>query len=292
MNYRHAFHAGNFADVIKHVTLTRVIAYLKRKATPFRFIDTHAGVGLYDLASEAGERSPEWQRGIARLYDGEGFTRLSDAEGEVGELLAPYLDVIEAVNRDAGADRLRYYPGAGEIARRMMRADDRVVLNELHDTDAKLLKEQMARDRRVVTMAIDGWTAVKSLLPPKERRGVVLIDPPFEQAGDFKRLEMALEAAHSRFDGGIVMLWYPIKAGAEAGQLTKRLGRGVIRRLLAVELTVRHRDQPGALNGSGLIIRNPPYGLEQELGILLPWLRSRLGEAAGSRAQAVWLVGE
>jgi 23S rRNA (adenine2030-N6)-methyltransferase len=292
MNYRHAFHAGNFADVVKHLTLARVIDYLRRKAAPFRFIDTHAGIGLYDLAGEAGARSPEWQKGIARLYDGPGFTRLADAKSEVGSLLAPYLDIVEAVNREKGADRLRYYPGAGEIARRMMRADDRIVVNELHPTDARLLREQMARDRRVVTMEIDGWTAVKSLLPPKERRGVVLIDPPFEQAGDFKRLEAALEAAHSRFDCGIVMLWYPIKAGAEAGQLTNRIGRGVIRRLLAVELTVRHREQPGGLNGSGLIIRNPPFGLDKELEVLLPWLQTRLGEAVGSRAQAQWLVGE
>jgi 23S rRNA (adenine2030-N6)-methyltransferase len=294
MNYRHAFHAGNFADVVKHTILVWVLDYLRRKPSPFRFIDTHAGIGLYDLASDAGERSPEWCDGIGRLIAPDGLAPLAhDAEASIAPAsLARYLEIVAAVNRAREATALRFYPGSGEIARRMLRADDAAVLNELHPADAKTLQEQMRGDRRVKTLSIDGWYAVKSLLPVKERRGVILIDPPFEEAGEFQRLEAALSEADKRFKGGIVMLWYPIKAGGDAARFEKRLAAGSVRRLLRAELLVRHPDQPGRLNGSGLIIRNAPYRLDRELDILLPWLAERLVQGRGARGRADWLVGE
>lgn len=294
MNYRHAFHAGNFADVMKHAILVRILDYLKRKPAPFRFIDTHAGTGLYDLASDAGERSPEWREGIGRLIAPGALAPLKqdDDDPAAVAMIAPYLQIVAAVNRAREAGALRYYPGSGEIARRMLRADDTAVLNELRATDAQMLKGQMRHDRRVKTLAIDGWSAVKSLLPPKEHRGVILIDPPFEEAGEFQRLEAALAAARKRFEAGSVMLWYPIKAGGDAARFTKRLAGGPIRRLLLAELLVRHPEQRRRLNGAGLIIRNAPYGLDRELEIMLPWLVCRLVQGAGAKARVTWLVGE
>ncbi len=294
MNYRHAFHAGNFADVMKHASLVRVVDYLKRKPAPFRFIDTHAGIGLYDLRSEAAKRSPEWREGIGRLIAPEGLAPFAGgADGvDAVPLMAPYFEIVAAVNRGQGAAALSFYPGSGEIVRRMLRQDDRAVLNELHAADAQVLGAQMRHDPRVKTLAIDGWSAVKSLLPPKERRGLTLIDPPFEEGGEFQRLEAALREGCRRFAGGVMMLWYPIKAGGDAERFTKRLAGGDVRRLLLVELLVRHPDQPGRLNGSGLIIRNPPYGLDQELEVMAAWLAARLGQAAGAQGRVSWLVGE
>lgn len=294
MNYRHAFHAGNFADVMKHAILVRVVEYLKRKPAPFRFIDTHAGIGLYDLGSEAATRSPEWRQGIGRLIAPDGLAPLPVTESEAGavSLMTPYLEIVAAVNRGQGASSLAYYPGSGEIVRRMLRADDRAVLNELHAQDGQMLDAQMRHDRRVKTLSIDGWRAVKSLLPPKERRGVMLIDPPFEAAGEFQRLETALGEGCRRFAGGIMMLWYPIKAGGDAERFKKRLAGGDVRRLLMVELMVRHPDQPGQLNGSGLIIRNPPFGLDEELKVIMAWLSSSLAQAAGAQGRVAWLVDE
>jgi 23S rRNA (adenine2030-N6)-methyltransferase len=294
MNYRHAFHAGNFADVMKHAALVRVIEYLKRKPAAFRFLDTHAGVGFYDLSSEAATRSPEWREGIGKLIAPGGLAPVA-AEGEYARalaLLAPYLELVAAVNRGQGASALTFYPGSGEIARRMLRQDDRAVLIELRDEDAQILRQQMRHDTRVKTLSIDGWRAVKSLLPPKERRGVTLIDPPFEEGGEFHRLEAALRNGARRFQGGVMLLWYPIKAGGEAERFTKRLAGGEVRRLLMAELLVRHPDQPGRLNGSGLIVRNPPYGLDQELGAMITWLVALLGQAAGAGSHVTWLVGE
>jgi 23S rRNA (adenine2030-N6)-methyltransferase len=294
MNYRHAFHAGNFADVMKHAILVKVLDYLRRKPAPFRFIDTHAGIGVYDLASDAGERSPEWRDGIGRLIASDGLASLAtnEAASSAAAILAPYLEIVAAVNRAREASALRFYPGSGEIARRMLRADDTAVLNELHADDAKTLRDHMRGDKRVKTLSIDGWHAVKSLLPPKERRGVTLIDPPFEAAGEFQRLEAALSEADKRFAAGIVMIWYPIKAEGDAARFEKRLAGGGVRRLLRAELLVRHPEQPGRLNGSGLVIRNAPYGLDRELDVLLPWLAERMAQGRGARGRTEWLVGE
>ena len=315
MNYRHAFHAGNFADVMKHVALTRVIEHLKSKDKPFRFIDTHAGTGLYDVSADEAQRSGEWQNGIGALLRGDCIAPIGVETGsDLDRLLLPFFDVLRAVNgataqrgnsddrRDDGAvadgcqasdtsgdgsarghaKPFRFYPGAGEFARRLMRPDDRLVLNELHEADAQSLRRLMLRDERVRTMSIDGWSAVKSLLPPVERRGVMLIDPPFEVAGEFKRLEDALAAATSRFASGVTLLWYPIKAGGAAAAFVNRMEKSGHSRLLMAELLVRHPDALKGLNGAGLIIHNPPYRLDAQLNEVLFWLHKHLGQRPGS----------
>jgi 23S rRNA (adenine2030-N6)-methyltransferase len=295
MNYRHAFHAGNFADVMKHIVLVRVIEYLKQKPKPFRFIDTHAGIGQYDISGDEARRSGEWRDGIGRLLSGHGFAAQGvKPDSELASLLQPYLDVLSAVNGGQnGVDQpLRYYPGAGEIARRLLRPDDRLVLNELHPDDARAQRRHMAGDERVKTLQLDGWMLVKSVLPPKERRGVMLVDPSFEVAGEFQRLEAVLADATARFATGVTLLWYPIKAASGAEAFVKRMANSGYNRLLQAELLVRHRDTLQGLNGSGLLIHNPPYGLDEQLKLIMPYLSEKLGQQAGAGAHVTWLAGE
>lgn len=280
---------------MKHIVLTRVIEHMMRKAKPFRFIDTHAGIGLYDLASDEAIRSGEAQSGVAAILD-DGALAPVDLlpEAELAHLLKPYFDVLRALNGVVGEEtgRLRYYPGAGEAARRLLREQDRLVLNELHPVDSVLLHNRMVRDDRVRTMRLDGWLAVKSLLPPKERRSVMLIDPPFEQSGEFMRLEKALSDATDRFATGVTMLWYPIKSGDASGTFLKRLEHSGHKRLLAAELLIHHRDTPQGLNGSGLVIHNPTYQLDDQLQLILPWLCQHLGQSNGASWNVTWLAGE
>ena len=296
MNYRHAFHAGNFADVLKHVVVMRVIEYLKGKDKPFRFIDTHAGVGIYDVSGDEAQRTGEWRDGIGRILCPDRWQLAGvAADREIVDLLRPYVDVIRDLNRASersGVAGMRLYPGAGELARRLLRVDDRLVLNELHPEDARLLRRCMARDERVRTLQLDGWMAVRSLLPPKERRGVMLVDPPFEKQGEFKRLEAVLGDATARFATGVSVLWYPIKEGGAANAFVNHMAASGVPRLLAVELLVGHRDTAGGLNGSGLIVHNPPYGLERQLNVIVPWLAERLGQRAGAQGRVFQLTGE
>jgi 23S rRNA (adenine2030-N6)-methyltransferase len=283
MNYRHIYHAGNFADVLKHAVLALVIEHLKLKDQPFRVIDTHAGVGLYDLASEAAQKTGEWRDGIGRV--------LSDMPpAEVAETLAPYLEVVRAEN--GGSTELLRYPGSPLIARRLMRRGDVLVVNEAHPDDAEALKTQFAKDASVKTLAMDGWTALKALLPPKERRGVVLIDPPFEEPGEFRRLVEALAAAHRRFATGTVILWYPIKDVRTTRSFSRDLAALGIPKLLSAELFVRSPRVEGELSGTGLVILNPPFTLEAKLRALLPYLARTLARAKGAESRLEWLAGE
>ncbi|MFT5509389.1 MAG: 23S rRNA (adenine2030-N6)-methyltransferase [Hyphomicrobiaceae bacterium] len=295
MNYRHAFHAGNFADVMKHIALARVIEHLKLKDKPFRFIDTHAGTGLYDISGDEAERSGEWREGIGAVLDDGKLAPFQASPGSnLAGLLEPYFNVLRELNGATQDESrgLRYYPGAGELARRLMREDDRLVLNELHPDDGAALRQRMFRDERVRTLQLDGWLAVKSLLPPKERRSVMLIDPPFEQVGEFARLEQALSDAIARFATGTTMIWFPIKAGGASDAFLKRMAQSGHTRLLAAELLIRHRDTPQGLNGAGLLIHNPTYGLDQQLELILAWLSRQFGQSAGAGSNVRWLAGE
>src|SRR4051812_13144716 len=261
MNYRHAFHAGNFADVVKHATLARVLVHLLEKPAAFRVIDTHAGAGLYDLAGPEATRSLEWREGIARL--------LAASPGERAKaLLAPYLRVIETLNP---AWPIMIYPGSPALVRAFLRPQDRLIACELEPHAAAALARHFSTDRRIKTIAIDGWTALNAYVPPKERRGLVLVDPPFEEAADFARLARALEAAHRKWAGGIYVLWYPIKGREEADALARRLRRSGIPKILRAELNIRPQE-PERLAGCGLIIVNPPWTLAGELQVLLPEL--------------------
>lgn len=285
MNYRHIYHAGNFADVLKHAVLALVIAHLKRKDTPFRIIDTHAGIGLYDLSREEAQKTGEWHDGIGRI--------LADSPPpEIAEILAPYLEVVHAENGAGSHGPLQRYPGSPVIARRLMRPDDRLVVNEAHPADAAALTALFAKDRAVKILALDGWTALKSLLPPKERRGLVLIDPPFEEPGEFRRIVEGLAAAHRRFATGTIMIWYPIKDDRAVRTFAREAAELAIPKVLSAELLVRAPLSAGGLAGSGLIIVNPPFTLESQLAALLPYLAERLGQGKGAGGRLTWLTGE
>src|SRR6516164_1479473 len=255
MNYRHAFHAGNFADVVKHAVLVRILVHLREKPAPFRVIDTHAGAGRYDLAAEEAQRSGEWREGIDRLVR-------APIAARARALLAPYLDAVAACN---GAGRLTAYPGSPALA---------------------------AGDRCSKAVAIDGWTALNAYVPPKERRGLVLVDPAFEDAGDFARLAQALAAAHRKWASGTYLAWYPIKERAAPDALARRLRRSGVPKILRAELTVAAPRAGTRLGACGLIVINPPWTLAGELAILLPELAVTLS-GVGEGAHCVdWLVGE
>ncbi len=282
MNYRHAFHAGSFADVFKHAVLCRILHYLREKSAPFRVIDTHAGTGLYDLAGPEASRGGEWRDGIEKLL-------AAPLQESVAALLAPYLDVVGALNERG---RLNVYPGSPALARAWLRPQDRLIACEHEPQAAAALTRNMRGDERIKTIAIDGWTALAAYVPPKERRGLILVDPPFEDDGDFHRLSHGLAAAHRKWATGIYMLWYPIKDRGEPDALAKRLRRLGLAKTLRAELTVAPPSDPTRLNGCGLIIVNSPWTLPGELAILLPALAKILGRGPKPAGRLDWLAGE
>jgi 23S rRNA (adenine2030-N6)-methyltransferase len=267
VNYQHEFHAGNFADVFKHVVFCRILHYLREKPAAFRVIDTHAGAGLYDLTNEKAMRGGEWHSGIGKLMD-------APIPQSVATLLSPYLDVVRAVNE---RDRLRVYPGSPALARAWLRPQDRLIACELEPKAAAALSRNLHGDNRIKTLLVDGWTALKAYVPPKERRGVVLVDPPFEAEDDFSRLASGLAAAHRKWATGVYALWYPIKGRREVDALAKRLRRLALAKALRAELLVSPLGDPTRLNGAGIVVVNPPWMLENELSVLLPALAGLLG---------------
>lgn len=285
MNYRHAYHAGNFADVLKHAVLAMAIERLKQKPAPFRIIDTHAGLGLYDLASEAAQKTEEWREGIGRLAGPDAVSPPAD----VAEMLAPYLDAVRAFNPGG---LLEQYPGSPVLARHLLRTGDSLIANELHPQDSALLARHFARDRQTKVLALDGWMALKAMLPPKERRGLVLIDPPFEEAGELQRLESGLQEAVRRFATGVYMLWYPIKDEKQVARFHRRLAETGIAKLLRIDLLVRAARDPELLNGCGLVVLNPPYSLSAKLPVLGQYLAETLARGRGARCEVEWLTAE
>jgi 23S rRNA (adenine2030-N6)-methyltransferase len=282
MNYRHAFHAGNFADVVKHAALALLIARLKEKEAAFRVIDTHAGPGLYDLAGDAANRTGEWKVGIGRVL----VHRFGPAEAA---LLAPYLDAVRAAN-DGGA--LQRYPGSPWIARHLLRKQDRLTAVELHPEDAAALSALFAGDQQVKTIALDGRLALGAFVPPKERRGLVLVDPPFEAADEFDQMLAGLVKAHSRWPTGIYALWYPVKDLFAIDRFRTGLAASGLRRLVRAELTVRRRDTPARFNGAGLVICNPPWQFEEALAKLLSALLPALADGPGAASEIDVIAGE
>lgn len=267
MNYRHAFHAGNFADVLKHLVLSRVLHHLRAKPAGFRAIDTHAGLGFYDLTGDEAGRTGEWQDGWGRLD-----TPFPEA---VEALLAPYRAAVAATRERHGADT---YPGSPAIIREFLRPTDRGVFVELHPADAGLLKERYNRDPRTKVMHLDGWTALNALIPPPERRGLVLIDPPYEELGEIDRLGAALARAVAKWPTGIFLGWYPIKDVRLVDRMVAELDRALDRPALRLDLMISQPD-PTRLNGNGLVIVNPPWRLADEAALFLPALAERLARA-------------
>lgn len=282
MNYRHAYHAGNFADVVKHVVLARLLEYLKQKDKAFRVIDTHAGIGRYDLSSMEAQKTGEWQGGIGRLID-------TELDARVAALLAPYLEAVRALNPNGG---VKTYPGSPLIARHLLRKQDRLTAIELHPQDAGRLKAVLAGDFQVRVIELDGWLALGAHLPPKEKRGLVLIDPPFEEENEFSRLVDGFSRAHRRWPGGIYALWYPIKDRKAVLAFRNTLKETGIPKLLDIAFEIRPASGEPSLDGSGLVVVNPPFTLEGELRLLLPALHRLLAVGQPSRWTLDWLAGE
>jgi 23S rRNA (adenine2030-N6)-methyltransferase len=280
MNYRHAFHAGNFADVMKHIVLARLIEYLKLKPAAFRVIDTHAGIGRYDLTGDEATRSPEWKAGIQRLLD-------KGLPGPAADLIAPYVAAVRSENR---GHALIAYPGSPLLARKLFRPQDRLSALELHPDDVKKLKALFAADLQVRATELDGWLALGAYVPPKEKRGIVLVDPPFEEDGEWQRLVEGLRIAHRKWTTGIYALWYPLKERREINAFVADLKATGIAKMLRAELLV---DPPrdGTLFGSGMIVVNPPVTLEGELNVILPALAKLFGDGRGG-ARVEWIRGE
>ncbi len=282
MNYRHAYHAGNFADVVKHVVLSLLLDYLKQKDKAFRVIDTHAGIGRYDLSSTEAQKTGEWQGGIGRLID-------APFDKSAAALLAPYLEAVRSLNPDGG---VRKYPGSPLIARHLMRKQDRLSAIELHGDDAARLKTLFAGDFQTRVIELNGWLALGAHLPPKEKRGLVLIDPPFEEAGEFDRLVDGMQRAHKRWPGGIYALWYPIKDRKAIIAFRKALKQSGVAKLLDIEFEIRPASREPSLDGSGMVVVNPPFTLERDLRIVLPALHRLLAVEKPAHWSLEWLAGE
>ncbi len=281
VNYRHVFHAGNFADVFKHIALARVLTYLMRKDAPLRYLDTHAGAGLYKTASGDARRTGEWAGGVGRVLD-------VDMPAPARDLLAPWLRAAGLASETARTT----YPGSPVLAQRLLRSQDKLTLCELHEADARDLKRAVGRDRRVKALNLDGYTALKAYVPPVEKRGLVFIDPPFEASDEFARLATALESAWRKWPTGIYMAWYPRKDLPSVARFKKTLAGGGMRRVMCIEADVAHPEADGPLAGSGLVIVNPPHVLEAEAHAIMPFLTHALarGPSAGWRLE--WLAGE
>ncbi|MGK6312790.1 23S rRNA (adenine(2030)-N(6))-methyltransferase RlmJ [Neorhizobium sp. DT-125] len=282
MNYRHIYHAGNFADVLKHAVLARLIRYAQKKDKAFRVLDTHAGIGLYDLSSDEAQKTGEWRDGIGRLMD-------ADLPANVSELLGPYLAVVRELNPDGA---LKLYPGSPKLARMLFRPQDRLSAMELHPEDCNRLHNLFEGDFQVRVTELDGWLALGAHLPPKEKRGIVLVDPPFEEEGEYKRLVKGLASAHRRFPGGTYCLWYPVKKGAPIRAFHEELQALEIPKMLCAELLVKSDRETTGLTGSGLIVVNPPFTLKDELHTLLPVLKTILAQDRFASQRAFWLRGE
>ncbi|AWC24700.1 MULTISPECIES: 23S rRNA (adenine(2030)-N(6))-methyltransferase RlmJ [Aminobacter] len=282
MNYRHVYHAGNFADVVKHAVLARLVEYLKRKDKAFRVIDTHAGIGLYDLSSEEAQKTGEWHDGIGRLID-------ATLPADAAALLAPYLAAVRTVNPDGGIEK---YPGSPLIARHLLRKQDRLSAIELHPEDSQILANLFEGDFQTRVTELDGWLALGAHLPPKEKRGLVLVDPPFEIAGEFDRLVEGLKKAHRRWPGGIFALWYPVKDRKAVAAFREALAGAGIPKIMDIEFYIRPPSSEPRLDGTGMVVVNPPFQLESELAVMLPALGKVLGEDARARWTVEWLAGE
>jgi len=272
LSYRHAFHAGNHADVLKHTVLLHLLAYLNEKDKPWWYVDTHAGAGIYDLASDAARKLGESDDGIGRLWH----------RPQPPPLLADYLGQVRALNPDG---RLRLYPGSPWLASRLMRAGDHLRLYELHSADGPLLRHALEGPGRSVKVECgDGFAALKAVLPPPARRGLVLMDPSYEVKEDYRRVVAVLKEGMARFATGVYLLWYPMLQRMESRDLPDRLKRLPARRWLHVALQVRAPDKDGfGMHGSGLFIINPPWVTEGLLRQTLPYLAEALAQDPHAR---------
>lgn len=278
MNYRHAFHAGGFADVIKHIVLVRILTYLQEKPAAFRVIDTHAGAGVYDLAGDEARRGGEWLTGIARVMQ----ARFSE---KALPLVMPYLDIVRAFNPQVA---LKAYPGSPLIARALLRPQDRLTACEVEPKTRKRLIEALRRDTQARVVDLDGWTALPAFVPPNERRGLVLIDPPYEQKDEFGRLADGFSEAFAKWPTGSYLLWYPVKSRRATDELARHVAgvAGTSKpagKCLRLEFSAAPQLAGEGLTSAGLLIVNPPWKLAEEMKAILPELAKPLGQGGAGR---------
>jgi len=277
--YRHLFHAGNFADVFKHALLTRLLLLLAQKEKPFCYLDTHAGIGRYDLSHAWAQKLTEYKEGIQRLW----------MRNDIPELLEPYMRIVRAQNRDV---QLRFYPGSPAIAQDLLRSTDRLVMSELNKEDCARLQHVFADDRRAKVINDDGYHALKTYLPPLERRGLTLIDSSFDRAGEFERLTQALVLAHRRFATGVYALWYPLMEPPVMHQFERSVIATGVRKIMQAELSVFDSKWRASLRGCGMLVVNPPFGFEPQASSILDWLFPALSEDREGGTRVRWLVPE
>ena len=283
LSYRHLYHAGNFADVVKHVALVAMLTSLRRKEKPFFYMETHSGAGRYDLRAPQARKNREFDSGIGRIWGG------PSALAPVGD----YLAAVAAVNGSAAGRSLPpYYPGSPRIARHFLRPGDRMVLAELHSNEVRNLQREFAGDAQVQVVHEDGYGLLKSRLPPQERRGMVLIDPAYEVKDEASRLVAAVREGHRRWATGVYAIWYPIQQEGPASYLKRELRNAGIPKVLLLELCIEDERVSQRLNGTGMLIVNPPWPMAQQMSVVLPWLWQRLGSEDRGRWTMEWLVPE
>ncbi|MEQ9996280.1 23S rRNA (adenine(2030)-N(6))-methyltransferase RlmJ [Pectobacterium versatile] len=263
LSYRHSFHAGNHADVLKHTVQSLIITALKEKEKPFLYLDTHAGAGRYQLSGEHAERTGEYLDGIAKIWQ----------RDDIPAELEPYMQAVHTYNHNG---RLRYYPGSPLIARQLLREYDKLHLTELHPSDFPLLRNEFQKDSRTKVLRDDGYQQLKSQLPPLSRRGFVLIDPPYELKTDYQAVVKGIQEGHKRFGTGVFALWYPVVLRQHIKRMLKELEATGIRNILQIELAVRPDSDRYGMTASGMIVINPPWKLAAQMKSVLPWLHSVL----------------
>jgi len=282
LSYRHGFHAGNFADVHKHIILALLLDCLKRKSSPFCYIDTHAGCGLYDLQSEFAQKKLEYETGIGRLWS------LTDIPDNVGA----FLDVVRMVNPGAVCrdNNLRFYPGSPLIAQQLLRKDDRMFLLELHTSELPLLKAQFSSDKRVSVHHRDAWEGLLALIPPQEKRGLVLIDPSYDSKGSFSGLTRAVIRAWHKWPTAVYAVWYPVQKQLPIPQFHYELRQAGIEEILVSEFNTVAPVAPARMTGSGMLIINPPWQSDQPIAEITRWLAGVLDRGAHEKPRCEWLV--
>lgn len=280
LSYRHSFHAGNHADVLKHIVQMLIIENLQQKDKGFYYLDTHSGVGRYRLFSEESEKTAEFQEGIARLWE----------RNDLPEIVARYVAQIRKLNY--GGKELRYYAGSPLIAAQMLRPQDRALLTELHPTDFPLLRNNFKEFKNIMTKRDDGFQQLKATLPPKERRGLVLIDPPYELKDDYELVVKAVEEGYKRFATGIYAIWYPVVLRQQTKRIVKGLEATGIRKILQIELAVRPDSDQRGMTASGMIVINPPWQLESQMKEILPYLVKVLVPEGTGSYSVKWITPE
>jgi 23S rRNA (adenine2030-N6)-methyltransferase len=280
MNYRHGFHAGNFADVVKHTLLLLLLEALSKKPSPWAYLDTHAGAGAYDLASEAARRTGEAAGGIGRLWAARGA-----GTGKLPEGAERLCRIVADLN--PGAADPRVYPGSPRIAAALARPGDRLLLAELHPEEAFLLRGEFMGSKAAAVHERDGYETLKALTPPPEKRGLVLMDPPYEKADEFEQAASALKAAHGRWATGVYALWYPIKDDSAKRRFLRNVEHSGMRKVLLTELELP--PQSGGLHGTGMLVVNPPWQFDQAARSHLVALAPLLG---ANHTEVRWLVPE